>query len=39
VTSRAVVAQPALLARLQSELDAAGIERGWPEAIRTVGNE
>jgi hypothetical protein len=35
---RAVCAQPALLARLQSELDAAGIEREWPDEIRTAGN-
>jgi hypothetical protein len=35
---RAVCAQPALLARLQAELDAAGIEREWPEEIRTAGN-
>ena len=34
---RAVCAQPALLARLQSELDAAGIEREWPEEIRGAG--
>src|SRR5215207_1573907 len=31
---RAVCAQPALLALLQAELDAAGFEREWPEAIR-----
>ena len=35
VPPRAVCAQrPALLARFQAELDAAGIERAWPEAIR-----
>ena len=28
---RAVCAQPGLLAALQGELDAAGIERAWPE--------
>jgi hypothetical protein len=28
---RAVCAQPGLLARLQAQLDAAGIERAWPE--------
>lgn len=32
-TPQAVCAQPALLARFQAELDAAGIERAWPEAI------
>jgi hypothetical protein len=35
---RAVCAQPALLAGLQAELDAAGIERAWPDEIRTAGN-
>ena len=34
VAPRMVCAQPALLARLQAELDAAGLERSWPEAIR-----
>jgi hypothetical protein len=34
---RAVCAQPALLARLQAELDAAGFERAWPEEIRAPG--
>ena len=36
VVPRMVCAQPALLAQLQSELDAAGIEREWPEDIRNT---
>jgi hypothetical protein len=34
VVPRMVCAQPPLLAQLQAELDAAGIEREWPEDIR-----
>ena len=34
VPPRAVAERPALLARFQAELDGAGIERAWPEAIR-----
>ena len=33
-TPRAVCAQPGLTARFQAELDAAGIERAWPQEIR-----
>ena len=33
VTPRMVCAQPALLAQLQGELDAAGIEREWPDDL------
>ena len=34
VPPRAVAERPALLAGFQAELDGAGIERAWPEAIR-----
>jgi hypothetical protein len=36
VRPHAVCAQPGLLARLQAELDAAGIEREWPESLRAA---
>jgi FAD dependent oxidoreductase len=35
ISARAVCARPE---RLQAELDAAGIEREWPEEIRLHGN-
>ena len=33
---RAVCAQPGLLARFQAELDAAGVERAWPDDLRSL---